>query len=46
MRAACSLSSTSCYFVLWFRNSVVSLLACPCGSPFYRCGASGRVTNS
>src|ERR671910_3855104 len=41
MRAACSLSSTSCCFVLRFRNSVLSLLSCPCGSPSYRGGASG-----
>jgi hypothetical protein len=46
MRAACSLSSTSCCFVLRYRNSVLSLLSCPWGSPSYRCGASGRVTNS
>jgi hypothetical protein len=46
MRAACSLSSTSWCFVLRYRKAVVSLLSCPCGSPYYRCGASGRVTNS
>src|SRR5215203_367467 len=30
MRAACSLSSTSCCFVLRYRNSLLSLLSCPC----------------